>query len=169
MGHNVKKIKKYTTEQVADLIKSGENKHIGVKLYAILQLTRGYSSRKLEELFLTTHKQICNWADRFDSEGIEGLRIKQGRGCHSRLVEEQKKHLTKVLSESPENYGFNTGNWSGPLLRAYIKKTYNVNYKNAAIYNLMHELGFSFQRAKGFYPERDEVKRQEAKTDIKKL
>jgi hypothetical protein len=32
----------------------------------------------------------------------------------------------------------------------------------------MHELGFSFQRAKAFYPERDDIKRQVAKEDIKK-
>jgi transposase len=34
---------------------------------------------------------------------------------------------------------------------------------------LLHELGFSFQRARGKYPERDEVKREAAKIDIKKL
>ncbi|WP_459599934.1 winged helix-turn-helix domain-containing protein, partial [Dysgonomonas reticulitermitis] len=46
---------------------------------------------------------------------------------------------------------------------------YQVAYKQAAVYLLLHELGFSFQRSRGKYPEKDETKRETAKTDIKKL
>jgi len=169
MGRKVKQLKNYTSEQVESLFESDENNLVGVKLYAIIQLTKGYSTRKLEEFYRVTHKQICNWANRFDAEGIDGLRMKPGRGRHSRLTDEQKYQLQGALLESPEVFGYNTSNWSGPLLREHIRKTYGVEYKSAAVYNLMHELGFSFQRAKAAYPERSEAKRQEAKTDIKKL
>jgi transposase len=167
MGRKVKQLKNYTTEQVEHLFESDENNIVGVKLYAIIQLTRGYSTRKLQEFYRVTHKQICNWADRFDSEGIEGLRMKAGRGRHSRLNEDQKYRLLDDLLKSPEVFGYNTSNWSGSLMREHIQKIYQVDYKPAAVYNLMHELGFSFQRAKGFYPERNEKKREEFKTDIK--
>jgi len=169
MGRKVKQLKNYTTEQVEALFESDENNRTGVKLYAIIQLSRGYSSRTLEEFYRTSFKQICNWADRFDAEGINGLRIKPGRGRHSLLSENQKYCLQGDLLKSPESFGYNTANWSGPLMREHIRKTYQVDYKQAAVYNLMHELGFSFQRAKASYPERNEVKRQEAKVDIKKL
>jgi len=169
MGRKVKQLKNYTTEQLESIFESDANNLIGVKMYAIIQLSRGYSSRKLEEYYRTSFKQICNWADRFDSEGIEGLRIKSGRGRHPRLGEEQKHQLQGDLLKSPELFGYNTANWSGPLLQEHIKKTYQVEYKQAAVYKLMHALGFSFQRAKAFYPERNEAKREEAKADIKKL
>ena len=169
MGRKVKQLKNYTTEQVESLFERDENNIVGVKMYAIIQLTRGYSTRKLQEFYRVTHKQICNWADRFDREGIEGLRIKPGRGRHSRLSKEQKYQLQGDLLQSPEVFGYNTANWSGPLMRSHIQKTYQLEYKLAAIYNLMRELGFSFQRAKASYPERNELKRQESKVDIKKL
>jgi transposase len=169
MGRKVKQLKNYTTEQIEALIESEDKNSTGIKLYAILQLSRGYSSRKLEEFYGVTHKQICNWADRFDAEGIAGLRIKRGRGRHSRLNEEQKYQLMSDLLKSPEDFGYNTASWSGPLMQEHILKMQHVDYKPAAVYNLMHELGFSFQRAKAFYPERNEAKRKEAKVDIKKL
>jgi transposase len=169
MGRKVKQLKNYTTAQVEAILKSDENKLLGVKLYAILQLTRGYSARRLEEFYGVTHKQICNWADRFDAQGVEGLRMKPGRGRHCRLSEEQKYQLQSDLLKTPAEFGYNTANWSGPLVLAHIGQTYRVAYKQAAVYNLMHELGFSFQRAKSFYPERDEAKREEVKADIKKL
>jgi transposase len=169
MGRKVKQLKNYTTEQVEAIFDSDENNLVGIKLHAIIQLTRGHSSRKLVEYYRTSFKQICNWADRFDAEGIDGLRMKPGRGRRCRLTEEQKYQLQGDFLNSPENFGYNTANWSGPLLKEHINKTFGVEYKIAAIYNLMHELGFSFQRSKAFYPERDEVKRQAAKDDIKKL
>lgn len=168
MGRNVKCLKNYTTEEVESLFERDANNRVGVKLYAIIQLTKGYSTRKLEEFYRVTHKQICNWADRFDAEGIEGLRMRPCRGRHSRLSEEQKYQLQGDLLKSPEKFGYNTANWSGLLMREHIKKRYQVDYKPAAVYNLMHELGFSFQRAKAAYPEKNEAKREEVKADIKK-
>jgi transposase len=44
-----------------------------------------------------------------------------------------------------------------------------VVYKQAAVYVFLRELGFSFQRTRGKYPERDESKRESAKIDIKKF
>jgi len=169
MGRKVKQLKNYTTEQVEALFESDENNIVGVKMYAIIQLTRGYSSRYLEEFFRVTHKQICNWADRFDAEGIDGLRIKSGRGRHSFITVEQKEQLKIDLSKSPEEFGYNTANWSGPLLLKHLENSYAVIYKLSTVYVLLRDLGFSFQRARGKYPERDEAKREAAKIDIKKL
>jgi len=49
MGRKVKQLKNYTTAEVEALFESDENNIVGVKLYAIIQLTRGYSARKLQE------------------------------------------------------------------------------------------------------------------------
>ena len=168
MGRKVKQLKNYTTEQVEALFESDEHNIVGVKLYAIIQLTRGYSTRKLEEFYRVTHRQICNWADRFDAEGIDGLRMKPGRGRHSFMTVEQKEQLKIDLTQSPETFGYNTANWSGPLLRKHLEVNYQVVYKQAAVYVLLRELGFSFQRTRGRYTERDEAKRKEAKKHIKK-
>ena len=73
MGRKVKKMKNFTTEQVEALFDCDENYRIAIKLFAILLITRGYSSRVLEKFFRTSFKQICNWADRFDTEGVKGL------------------------------------------------------------------------------------------------
>jgi transposase len=169
MGRKVKQLKNYTTEQVEAVFESDSNNLTGVKLYAIIQLSRGHSSRELSKFYRTSFKQICNWADRFDAEGIDGLRIKSGRGRRCRLTEEQKYQLLGDLLSSPEEFGYNTATWSGPLMREHLKKIYQVVYGQAAVYNLMHQSGFSFQRCKPVYPERNEVKREVSRADIKKL
>jgi transposase len=168
VGRKVKQLKNYTTEQVETLFESDENNLVGVKLHAIIQLTRGYGTRKPKEFYRVSHKQICNRADLFDAEGIDGLRMKSGRGRHSFISQEQKEMLKVDLTRSPEEFSYNTANWSGPLLRKHLEVHYRVIYKQAAVYVLLHEPGFSFQRARGKYPEREEAKREEVKADIKK-
>ena len=141
MGRKVKQLKNYTKEQVEALFESDENHRIGVKLYAIVQLARGYSSRSLEEFFRTSFKQICNWADRFDAEGVKGLRIKPGRGRRSRLTAQQSDQLKVDLSKSPKEFGYSSAKWTGPLIRTHIKNAYLIEYKQSAIYNLMRRIG----------------------------
>ena len=141
MGRRVKQLKNYTTEQVKALYESDEKHRTGVKLYAILQLTRGYSSRTLEEFFRTSFKQICNWADRFDAEVVQGLCIKAGRGRRSRLTVEQQHQLKTELSKSPKEFGYNADRWSGSLAEEHIREMYQVEYRRAAVYNLMHKMG----------------------------
>ena len=51
MGRKVKQLKNYTLEEVEAIFERDEKNRVGVKLYAIIQLTRGYSSRKLEEFY----------------------------------------------------------------------------------------------------------------------
>jgi transposase len=168
MGRKVKQLKNYTTEQVEAVFEGKVDYLVGFKLCAIIQLTRGYSSRKLEEFYRVSFKQICNWADRFDAEGVCGLHIKPGRGRRPLMTEYQKYQLLDDFLKSPEEFGYNTANWTGPLMREHIRKNFQVEYKLAAVYNLMHQMGHSFQRPKAFYPERDEVKRAEVKEEIKK-
>jgi len=144
MGRKVKQLKNYTSEQVEALFERDENYRIGVKLYAVLQLTRGYSSRALEDFFRTSFKQICNWADRFDAEGVGGLHIKPGRGRRARLTDEQRRLLKMDLSKSPKDFGYPSTKWSGALIGEHIRKMYQINYKQSAIYNLVRKIGFSF-------------------------
>ncbi|MDR2926941.1 MAG: hypothetical protein LBV41_01875 [Cytophagaceae bacterium] len=103
MVRKIKQLKNYTISQIEMLFESNENNIVGAKPYAIIQLTRGYGTHKLEEIYRVTHKQICNWADRFDAEDIAGLRMKHGRGRHSFVSREQKEELKRDLSEVLKN------------------------------------------------------------------
>jgi transposase len=128
MGRRTKQLKNFTAEQVEALFESDSRYLTGVKLFAIIQLAKGLSSRKLSAFYGTSFKQICNWADRFDAEGINGLqRIKPGRGRHSFLTEKQKGRLCVDLMKRPEDFGYNTTDWTGRIIREHIKRRYHVD------------------------------------------
>lgn len=169
MAKPVLQVKGYSPEDIKALMRKDEKYTIGLRLYAVYQVSLGQPSRKLEELYNTSFKQITNWVHRFEAEGIDGLRDKPGRGRKSRLTKDQEDRISYLLAEeSPVDYGFNTATWTGPILIKWIKDEYGIEYKKAQVYNIIKSLGFSFQKGKGVFPEADEAKQEEFKEDLKK-
>jgi transposase len=169
MARPVLQIKGYTSEQIRSLFRDDERYTIGLRLYAVYQVSLGQSSRNLEELYNTSFKQITNWVHRFETEGIEGLKDKEGRGRTSRLNKKQEDELKKTLIEKlPSDYSFNTATWTGPILIEWIKSHYKITYKKAQIYNILKRLGFSYQKGRGIFPEADEHKQNAFKEALKK-
>ena len=168
MGRKTLGLKNYTPEQVKDCMRRDERYTVGLRLYAVYQISLGKPARQLEELYQTSFKQLLNWAHRFDKEGIEGLKDKPGRGRKSRLTPEQMERLRLLLKENPENHGYNSGTWTGPLLIDWLEKNFQVTYKKVQIYNLLKSMGFTYQKGKGFYPEANADKREETVEALKK-
>lgn len=168
MARPVLKVGKYRPEDIKAMFRDDERYTIGLRLYAVYQVSLGQPSRKLEELYNTSFKQITNWVHRFEQEGIEGLRDKEGRGRTARLSEEQRKSISVTLKEDPGKYGYNTASWTGPMLIEWIEKEYGIVYKKAQIYNIIKSLGFSYQKGRGVFPETSVEQQEVFKEAIKK-
>jgi transposase len=169
MARPVLTVKGYEPEQIKALFRKDERYTIGIRLYAIYQVALGQPSRKLEELYNTSFKQITNWVHQFEKEGIDGLKDKEGRGRKSKL---DSNHLIRIkellLTEAPTDHGYNTSTWTGPLLIDWISKEYSLEYKKAQIYNIIKLLGFSYQKGKGIFPEADKQKQEVFIEGVKK-
>ena len=168
MGRQVLKVKGYSSDAIKSLFRDDERYTIGIRLYAVYQVSLGQPSRKLEDLYNTSFKQITNWVHRFEKEGIEGLRDKKGRGRTPRLNEYQRKRIGTLLTEPPEEHGYNSATWTGPMLIEWIGKNFNIIYKKAQIYNILKSLGYSYQKGRGIFPETDKQEQAVFKEALKK-
>jgi transposase len=169
MGRKVKQISGYTSEEIKALFNKEDKYKIGLRLYAVYQVSLGKPSRQLEELYNTSFKQILNWVDRFEKEGVDGLKDKSGRGRKAGLSNEELAELKEiVLEKSPTEFGYNSETWSGPIVLEVIKKQYKIEYKIAQVYNILKKMGLSYQKSKGYYPEADKEKQELFKNGLKK-
>jgi transposase len=154
MARPVLSVDGYTPEEIKKMFKNDERYTIGIRLYAVYQVSLGKPSRELEVLYNTSFKQITNWVHRFKSKGIEGLKDKASRGIKPRLSTAQKQQLKALVTQAnPIDYGYHTAIWTGPILIDWIKKNFEVEYKKVQIYNILKELGLSHQKGKGFHIE----------------
>jgi transposase len=62
----------------------------------------------------------------FETEGVAALRDVPRPGRAPVLGSEAWEQIQAVLRQSPREQGHATNNWTGPLLRDYLIKTYQV-------------------------------------------
>ena len=108
MARPVLQVKGYEPEAIKAMFRKDERYTTGMRLYAVYQVSIGQPSRKLEDLYNISFKQITNWVHRFEKEGADGLKDKTGRGRKARLSDEQNVAIKEILNQSPESHGFNT-------------------------------------------------------------
>jgi len=161
------KIKNYTSEELKSLLRKDEKFQQGVRLYACYQVSLGKRPKELENIYETSFKSICNWVNRLNAGGLEALVDKEKPGRNKRLDSIQLVNVKEiVLNKTPEDFGFNSATWTGPLLISWLKKEYQIEYKKAQIYNILKQLGLTFQKGKGIYPEA--IDREEKLSALKK-
>ena len=169
MARPVLQVKGFTADAIKLLFRDDQRYTIGLRLYAVYQVALGKPSRKLEDLYNTSFKQITNWVHRFEQEGVQGLVDKPKSGRKPKLSTEQRQEIAFLLNNDlPTKYNYNTSTWTGPLLIDWIKIKYGIEFKKAQIYNIIKLLGFTYQKGRGIFPEANEKKQEEFKEALKK-
>jgi transposase len=135
-------------------------------VYAVYQVALGHNPKELQSVYNTSHKSICNWVHRFNAQGIAGLQDRPRSGRPSRLSAENKAKLKQVVLLSPMGAGFSSGTWTWALVLEYIRTVFGIEYRKSQIYNILHSIGLSYQKGKGFFPEA--ANREDRVSTIKK-
>lgn len=116
------------------------------RLDVILLICDNHNISKTSALYNINPSTIQRWIHRVNSEGVEGLRDRSGRGRCSRLREEDRCALKRDIEKSPSYFGYEQARWDGKLLSYHLKIRYGVELKVRQCQNLFKELGFSLQR-----------------------
>jgi len=120
-------------------------------------------------LFGNSPRTVSNWIKRINATGdIESLRSKKQEGRPSRLSEEQRAELRRVIQDSPEKHGISINVWDGKSLSAYIERQYGIIMKTRTCQRLFHQLGFSLKRARPVVARTNAEKKVESKKTLKR-
>lgn len=136
-----------------------------VRLVRRISVLLGYLVQGLALAALTAHWSISeasvyNWLHAFLLEGMDSLVYHHGGGRPSRLTPSQKRELCELLDASPEAAGFDTGCWNTLLIQELIRQRFGVLYNRFYISELLHNLGYSYQKARFVSDHLDEARRQ---------
>lgn len=158
-----------TIESLREELSSSPEKRKALRILALLNLMGGKKNIETAE-FLGCHRaSIPAWVDRVNTEGLAGLEEKPGRGLKPKLTESERAKLKHdILSSTPKDHGLNGNLWTGPMVQEYIKRTWDVSYKQANIYVILEDLGITIQRPTKHLLGAKEDKRTEFKDELKK-
>ncbi len=91
---------------------------------------------------------IYQWRQDFLLRGIDSLVYHQSGGRRPKLTPRQKKRLVELLEAGSQAVGCETACWTSVLIRVLIWREFGVLYNCQYVCTLLHNLGFSFQKAR---------------------
>jgi transposase len=102
---------------------------------------------------------LYDWQRACVLHGMDSLRYRHSGGRPAKLTPSQKKRLVELIEAGPLVVGCETACWNSVLIRVLIWREFGVLYNRHDVCTLLHNLGFSFQKARFVSDHLDATKR----------
>jgi transposase len=102
---------------------------------------------------------LYDWQKALLLRGLDSLVYQHGGGRPEKLTPRQKKRLVELIEAGPLVVGCETACWNSVLIRVLIWHEFGVLYNRHYVSTLLHNLGFSFQKARFVSDHLDTAKR----------
>jgi transposase len=133
------------------------------RVEAILGLSRCHDVAAVAGVRGLSPQTITEWVRRFLIYGPKGLVVKSSAGRPSKLTKAQRHDLGRLIDDGPQAAGSSGGCWRSPMIQDLILTRFGVAYNVHYISQLLHNLGFSFQKARFVSDHLDEQARRQWK------
>jgi transposase len=117
------------------------------RITALLSLAYQQSVEQAAVIAGVTRKSVYTWLHAFVARGLESLHYPKAPGRQPRLTKTQKRRLVAVLRAVPEAANFVSACWTSLLVQQWIEREFGVLYNRHYVCELLHNLGFSYQKA----------------------
>ena len=158
----------FTSKDIIDAINNESDKLARKKLQAVLLIKENNSPTTVASKLSVCLATVYNWINQINSEGLQNLKMKEGRGLKSLLTDDQLVELKLDLAnpiKTPD--GYNRG-WQSKDVREHIFEKYNVRYSLRRIQELLNTMGFKKIVCRPRNKRRNEELTEEFLTNVKK-
>lgn len=118
------------------------------RVSALLGIGRGESVDGVAAGVGVSRSTVYTWLRAFLVEGVAGLRVHWRGGRPQKLTPTEQQRLAEIVKAGPEAAGFPTGCWHALLIQQVVWREFRVTYNVQYLAALLHNLGFSFQKAR---------------------
>ncbi|MBM4328438.1 MAG: transposase [Deltaproteobacteria bacterium] len=117
-----------------------------LRIQALLLVSRGNKETDVAQILGVGRRTLQCWIHRYRLKGIPGLTKGPFKGSESRLTEEQRAELTRIIAAGPQQAGLDTGVWTTPIIVKLVRDLFGVSYHPDHAGKILHRLGLSVQR-----------------------
>ena len=131
-----------------------------VRYQVIYMFLSGESYEKISQYTGLSPKTLFNYRKAYHENGLAGLVPKKQPGRKRHLTAEQEAQVISVIvNKTPKDVGFPVEmNWTAPLIRDWIKRTFDVSFSERGTRDLLYRLGLSYTKPTYTLEKADPVK-----------
>lgn len=131
------------------------------RISAMLAIGQGQAIVTIAQDLSVSSETVYAWLRAFLVTRFESLAYRKRSGRSPNLTKTQKRRLTEILDAGPLVYGLTTGCWTSLVIQQVILKEFGVLYNRNYLCTLLHNLGYSYQKARFVSDHLDPVARKE--------
>jgi transposase len=131
------------------------------RLHALLALAEDMSIRDVADMLNLGEQTVRDYRNQFLIKGMASLAYKRPPGRPSKLSKTQRRELAQSLKAGPQAAGYTSGCWNTPMIQDLIQTRFSVSYHPHYLATLLHNVGFSYQKARFVSDHLNEAKRLE--------
>jgi len=133
-----------TTDQTQRLewtARHGQPAHVRTKALVLLNLAQGRPIAELAGMFRVSRTSIYSWRDRFREKGIEGFKIRPGRG---RKATADPQEIERYLRQCPRAFGVRRTRWTLQSLAQTVPSL--KGFSTCGVQKALARAGFRYKR-----------------------
>jgi transposase len=135
------------------------------RISVLLGLAKGESVTEVAKTFSVSRQAVYEWLKDFLLRGVESVTYSRPTGRKPKLTKTQKRRLVELVEAGPLAAGYLSHCWTSLLIQQLILREFGVLYNRHYVCELLHNLGFSYQKAKFVSDHLDEEGRRKWLTE----
>ena len=147
------------------LAKSEKSARMKQRFLALAHFKDGKSRHQIAKYIKVSRTSVNKWISDFLTHGLKGLSEPSRTGRPHKLSSQQLEQLSLFIDEQAVKTG--GGRLQASDVHEYIKINFGVNYKQANIYRLLHQQGFSWITSRSKHPKQSEEAQEAFKKTAK--
>ena len=103
---------------------------------SIIALNNGVPMKEVCNVFGVTRESVRLWKEMLRKEGLKGVLRERKVGKRSKLNEEKKNELKRIVNLSHKRQGYKTKKWTGRILQDFIvrKWGFHISLRTAQLW-----------------------------------
>ena len=118
------------------------------RIQALLALAESQSVQEVAQMLNLGQQTIRDYRNAFLLKGASSLKYKRPPGRPNKLTKTQRRELAGLIKAGPKAAGYTSGCWNTPMIQELIQNRFGVSYHPHYLATLLHNLGFSYQKAR---------------------
>jgi transposase len=125
------------------------------RLLAIAMALEGHSREESARLNCMQRQTLRDWVNRYNQEGVAGLRSRHRSGRPPALTEDQMKELENLVLDGPDLERHGVVRWRCGDLRKEIAARWSVVLHENTVGRLLHKLKMTRLQPRPYHPQKD--------------
>ena len=131
------------------------------RIHALRALAADMSVQEVAQRWNLGDQTVRDYRNTFLVKGMASLAYTRPPGRPRKLTKTQRHKLAEWIKAGPQAAGYTSGCWRTPMIQDLIQNRFGVSYHPPYLSTLLHNLGFSYQKARFVSDHLNEAKRLE--------